>query len=274
MITFRQLGLHGQMGNQLFQYAMLKGVAAKTGFSVVIPDRFKRTDESLDGRYSWSSLEPFQLDCRVEPVNYLRALPLQVYKEINFEFSPGVFSVSDDTDFFGFFQSPKYFAHIEDQIRKEFQLESSIEQEAMELIEDYRKLHSSLVSLHVRLADNVNSDRRGYNYLVRLPYYKRAVKCFPNSKFIIFSDNPWICRRAFDAPQFVIHERRSQWVDLMAMSLCDHHICAASTFSWWASWLDVKKSAITVVPDKWFGRLNPYKISDLVLPHWVQMSDD
>lgn len=274
MITFKLLGAHGQMGNQLFQYAMLKGVSAKTGYSVAIPDRFHRENPGLAGRYRWCSLQPFKLECDVLSISNLHARPMALFEEPHFEFCPDVFMAPDETDFSGFFQSPKYFSHIEDVIRREFRLADEIVQEAVEAMDEYRKKSPSLVSLHVRLSDNINSDRLGFNYMVRLPYYQRAVKLFPNSKFLVFSDNPWACRRIFDAPQFIIHDRRSQWVDFEMISMCDHHINAASTFSWWAAWLDAKKTAITVVPERWFGERCPNTTVDLLLPNWIQISDE
>ena len=37
MITFYTLGEMGRLGNQLFQYAALKGLGLKNGFQVKIP---------------------------------------------------------------------------------------------------------------------------------------------------------------------------------------------------------------------------------------------
>jgi hypothetical protein len=38
VITFFNLGQQGRLGNQLFQYAALKGLAIKKGYEVKIPD--------------------------------------------------------------------------------------------------------------------------------------------------------------------------------------------------------------------------------------------
>ena len=38
MITFAQLGRYGRLGNQLFQYAMLKSVSLATGYEMKIPN--------------------------------------------------------------------------------------------------------------------------------------------------------------------------------------------------------------------------------------------
>ena len=38
MITFSKLGRMGRLGNQLFQYAMLKSVSLETGYEIKIPN--------------------------------------------------------------------------------------------------------------------------------------------------------------------------------------------------------------------------------------------
>jgi hypothetical protein len=38
MVTFHKLGENGRLGNQLFQYAALKGLAIKNGYDVKLPN--------------------------------------------------------------------------------------------------------------------------------------------------------------------------------------------------------------------------------------------
>ncbi len=38
MVTFHRLGENGRLGNQLFQYAALKGLATKNGYKMKIPN--------------------------------------------------------------------------------------------------------------------------------------------------------------------------------------------------------------------------------------------
>ena len=38
MIGFNHIGRHGRLGNQMFQYAALRGIANKHGYEFTIPD--------------------------------------------------------------------------------------------------------------------------------------------------------------------------------------------------------------------------------------------
>ena len=50
------------------------------------------------------------------------------------------------------------------------------------------------------------------------------------------------------------------------MSLCDHNIITPSSFSWWASWLNINENKVVIAPDgKLFGPEGP-KISKDYLP--------
>ena len=38
MIGYNHLGKNGRLGNQMFQYATTRGIAAKKGYDFIIPD--------------------------------------------------------------------------------------------------------------------------------------------------------------------------------------------------------------------------------------------
>ena len=54
------------------------------------------------------------------------------------------------------------------------------------------------------------------------------------------------------------------------MTLCDRHIIANSTFSWWGAWLSNSKQVIA--PTKWFGPNNKHlNTKDLILDSWIKI---
>jgi hypothetical protein len=55
--------------------------------------------------------------------------------------------------------------------------------------------------------------------------------------------------------------------DLRLMSICQHHIIANSSFSWWGAWLNPNQSKIVIAPKKWFsGKAQPLT---LIPPDWI-----
>ena len=54
------------------------------------------------------------------------------------------------------------------------------------------------------------------------------------------------------------------------MSLCNHFIISASSFSWWAVWLGSHDNKMVVAPKKWLLDTS-VDVSDLVGQNWVRI---
>jgi hypothetical protein len=137
---------------------------------------------------------------------------------------------------------------------------------------------SNAISLHVRRGDYVhNSNTLATHGLCSLDYYQTAINYItervaqPN--FFIFSDDiTWVkdnlkvdfkCR-------FVDHNHGTEsYNDMRLMSLCQHHIIANSSFSWWAAWLNPNHKKIVIAPRQWF--VNDNNVSDLFPQNWVKL---
>ena len=52
MIGFNYLGKLGQLGNQMFQYASLKGIANKNGYNYCIPNHNEIFEDGLGIDYT------------------------------------------------------------------------------------------------------------------------------------------------------------------------------------------------------------------------------
>jgi hypothetical protein len=93
---------------------------------------------------------------------------------------------------------------------------------------------------------------------------------FPGCTFFVFSDDvkfarEWLGnRRGF---VFVDHnDDDTAHEDLWLMSLCQHHIIANSSFSWWGAWLNRRTDKRVIAPAKWLGfRTNERNIAP---PDW------
>ena len=52
----------------------------------------------------------------------------------------------------------------------------------------------------------------------------------------------------------MVSEGNDQYIDLCLMTMCDGHIIANSSFSWWGAWLS--KSRKIIAPSGWFEGSN------------------
>ena len=261
MLAFNHLGHLGRLGNQMFQYASLRGIAARRGYDFGIPPS-KFEDE-------WRSHQLFELfDLPNLPrsnVKYLDGGNAPIAQERFFHFDQLLFDqCPNDISLFGYFQSEKYFKHIEDSIREDFVFRDHILEPCKEIVEGFDKP----VSLHVRRTDYLTNNANHHN--LSLEYYEEALKHFEGRQVIVFSDDPEWCQEQelFSDDRFLVSESGDNKIDLCLMTFCTSHIIANSSFSWWGAWL--AKSEQVIAPSKWFGPNNADKeTKDLIPETWT-----
>ncbi len=72
--------------------------------------------------------------------------------------------------------------------------------------------------------------------------------------FLVFSDDVDWCKSAFSRRRnFAYSAQGSPYVDMCAMSLCDHNIVANSAFSFWGALLNRNKAKNVVCPGKYLS---------------------
>jgi hypothetical protein len=261
MLAFNHLGHLGRLGNQMFQYASLRGIAARRGYDFGIPPS-KFDDE-------WRSHQLFEVfDLPNLPrsnVKYLDGGNAPVAQERFFHFDQLLFDqCPNDVSLFGFFQSEKYFKHIENSILEDFTFRDHILEPCKEIAEGF----DNPVSLHVRRTDYLTNNANHHN--LDLSYYGEALKHFDGRQVIVFSDDPEWCQEQelFSDDRFLVSESGDNKIDLCLMTFCTGHIIANSSFSWWGAWL--AKSEKVIAPSKWFGRNNAdKKTKDLIPETWT-----
>ena len=244
MLAFNDIGKIGRLGNQMFQYAGLRGIAANLGYEFCIPYSSCEDvwfEHQLFQVFTLKNLKEHNiklLDDGHAPIAKQRT-NFYIFDEDFFNYCP------DDVSLLGYFPSEKYFQKIKASIKEDFTFHSNICELSKAMI---CKLDKP-ISLHVRRTDY----KTDTNALVLDPnYYLEALKLFDKDRIvIIFSDDPEWCKQQefFSSKRFLISETKSNAIDLCLMSLCSAHIIANSTFSWWGAWL--ANSEKVVAPKKW-----------------------
>ena len=177
----------------------------------------------------------------------------------------------DNVSLVGYFQSEKYFKHIEDDIRKLF----APKKEAKEAYEEVKELFDDPVALHIRRGDFLRNSVHHHN--LSMQYYETALRAFGQERqIIIFSDDTDWCKQQplFEGDRFLVCEAGGPYTDLYLMSKCSDFIIANSTFSWWGAWLSDNEDKLVIYPDIWFGPNNIDKsTADLFPPKWRMINE-
>lgn len=265
MISNDDIGNLGRLGNQMFQYAALRGLAAKHNYSYCLPP--KNYVGLKDPNCAKSDVNIFQCFKLKEAPSQITNYPR--YVERCFELDQDLWdNCPDKINIWGYFQTEKYFKHIEDEIRKDF----TFVDEILEPCEEYFTENfdnTQVISLHIRRGDYLDNP---YHIVQGIDYYSKALSNFERDiPVLVFSDGIEWCKEQefFNQDRFYFSESDSTAVDLCLQSLCSYHIIGNSSYSWWGSWLANSKK--TVAPSNWFHK-ELYKdknTKDLYLPDWI-----
>lgn len=285
--------LNGGLGNQLFQYALGRRVAIITGVPLKLDISALKVDplrtfrlhnlnimaeiasddevRSLIGQSESAVLSKVRRIIRNKSPDKSRAY----IKERKFSFDPEVLAAPPDAYLEGYWQSERYFKEIAQTLRSEFTVKS--EMDSTNRILSEKILETQSVSIHIRRGDYItNPVTNEYHGVCPLDYYHRATKMLSATvkepHFFIFSDDPrWVetnLHLPFPTMPVTINGIERDYDDLRLMSLCNHHIIANSTFSWWGAWLSRNPEKQVYAPRQWF-RSNENDASDLIPSSWI-----
>ena len=257
--SFNNMGNLGHLGNQMFQYSVLEGLSKRHNRPFMIPPK---SWFGAHYRYKLRSNlhEAFNLKCQFGVSDY------PTIKAKHFHFDEDFFEnpPQENVNLYGFFQTEKYFGTAQEEIKKVF----TFKDEYMETAHEMRnQLSGDLLSLHIRRTDYVG--HTGHEAF-GIEYYEKALKLVPDDiKCIIFTDDPkWAMdQELFPDGKFLVSMVDCPYTDMALMTLCDYHIIANSTFSWWGAWL-AKNTKKVIAPSPWFGPAKNHDTSDVYCKNW------
>jgi len=285
----------GGLGNQMFQYAAGRALSLAYGQPLRL-DVSAFIDYSLHNGFELQRVFdcPVEIATEAEVRNILgwqyssvirwtmARLSMAVFRrdgfivEPHFHYWPELRNVPQDCYLVGYWQSEKYFLDMASVIRDDFTFKTPLTNRNAELAEQMGQVNA--VSLHVRRDDYAKiPETNAMHGLCSLDYYQLAIRYISDRikqpYFFIFSDDiAWVkanLKITFPC-QFVDHNHGIEsYNDMRLMSLCQHHIIANSSFSWWGAWLNANPEKIVVAPKKWFA--NQTDVRDLLPQSWVRL---
>lgn len=289
--------INGGLGNQMFQYANAKALANRKGVDFladislyekkVMHQGFElgRIFDLSVGLATKADLNKV-LGAFHSPLTnrilarlpLLKNMPKRFISEPHFEYWGGLQACPENAYVFGYWQSEKYFIDHEEQIRRDFSFKSFTDSKNTKLALQIKESPCS-VSIHIRRGDYLsNPTANAYHGVLSPSYYAAALeylsKEFPNLELFIFSDDiEWVKQNlelSNHQVSFVSHNTgTNSYQDMALMSLCDHHVIANSSFSWWGAWLNSSTDKTVIAPKNWF--IKPINTKDLIPSSWIQL---
>jgi hypothetical protein len=288
----------GGLGNQMFQYALGRAISQRAGAPLLLDTNvIKHARQNTPRGYE---LDIFKLRptfaTRADVSRYhshgaglagkiahrvRRRLGVsEITHQHKFGYQPEILDLRPPLYLAGVWQSYRYFAGIEDVLRRDFEFRDELPPAAADLAEAISR--PGAVCLHVRRGDYTEPAHANSIGLSGIDYYRRGVarvrEFVDQPAFFIFSDDLDWCRANFHwlgrAARFVEYAAPSGFKlhasDLQLMARAECFITANSTFSWWAAWLAGDRAKLVITPREWFKdpRLSA---DDLVPKHWERL---
>ncbi|CAN5793648.1 alpha-1,2-fucosyltransferase [soil metagenome] len=287
--------LMGGLGNQMFQYAFGRRLAYvhNTQLKLDLSEYFKQP-ENMPGYVCRDyDLDIFTLDAefareyevlrlgrrsrtdRAERwLNKLLGPKKGRVIEPHFQFAKSAYNSPDNVHLVGYWQSEKYFADIEPELRSDFRFRQELSPASANLLE--RIANSNSICVNVRRGDFVTNDFLGsfgsdYFHMAETVIENRVA----DPVYFVFSDEIDWCKKnlKFRAQTvFVSHEYAGRKFQdyLRLMSGCKHFIIPNSSFAWWAVWFNQDPDKIVIAPNKWFND-SSVNTEDLIPDDWLRI---
>ncbi len=274
--------LHGRLGNQMFQYAAARSLAARLGVPVALDTRgaLRRGEGVLTRVFDL----PLAVPDVLPPDRAERPLPYALWRllgraprfrrERGLGYNPAFETWGDGSYLHGYWQSERYFTPIAEEIRRAFTFPTALSPQNAEMAA--RIGEGLAISLHVRRGDYLTL---AAHTVCDETYYAKALERLLDGlsgtpTVFVFSDDPDWAKENLPLPveKVVIdfNGPEADFEDMRLMSLCRHNIIGNSSFSWWAAWLNAHDDKRVAGPVQWFGDpklQNP----DILPPDWLRI---
>ncbi|XP_071097494.1 galactoside 2-alpha-L-fucosyltransferase SEC1-like [Haliotis cracherodii] len=254
----------GRMGNEMFEYASLLGIAFRTGkhplftmsskspltrlFNISFIGNVKNTTWAYRREHLLSTY-----DCKLNQLPY------------------GNVKIGT------FLQSWKYFYYMKSQIIKTFAFTQKYSNLSAQCFAKYTGQHKNrpVIGLHVRRTDMIKFKFKGFE-VAPLSYIRKAINYmkakFPNPIFLIATDDKEWCRANLTSSDIILMENTDPYLDFATLTLCDHTIMTVGTFGWWAAFLTNGHTVyFKDYPRKGSRLAAAFTKEDFFMPDWVPL---
>jgi hypothetical protein len=268
--------LKGGLGNQLFQIFTLISYSLRENHNYLLPYfSFCKRKNTY-----WDTLLK---NLKENTIDYTNIQYNNRYYEKEFNYNElEVLDKKYNLLLDGYFQSYKYFVSNYEHICQLIHLDE-IKNTLVPIYNNLITNSHTTISIHFRLGDYKNL--QDFHPIMTYEYYYKALKFLIKSnehynvlyfceeldksiiEIIIFRLKKQFINIEFIQCPFDIKD----WQQMLLMSLCDNHIIANSTFSWWGAYFNHREKKVCY-PSIWFGKnLQHHNLKDLFPDDWIEI---
>jgi len=273
------VNLQGGLGNQLFGWACGFALARRLDVPLALTGhQIPRANKSLD-------LRKYELNYFGIPQRGVSSAPSESLKEWakrktdrhsffsekGFTYDRGIRDLKAPITLSGYFQSKKYFADAEGDVR-EYLLKGA--SRSTELRHFSERLGTEWLAVHIRRGDYLNF--RNIYEIPGKPYYESSLDLLKQvtgiERIVVFSDEPASAMElGLDVAEYVGPSQLPHAGDsLLLMSQAKGFVASNSSFSWWAAFLAQPIGRLNIFPRPWFVN-DRESTRDLLEPGWLSI---
>lgn len=292
---FKVIKFKGGLGNQLFQYAFLRGLeerynieikADMSTYTEIYHELCVAKIQEYNVKLNISTEEEKMSICKIKHAGsqfkigykFKTLLEILVNRRYFYEWKRPYIKESKiiQNDYFdGCWQCEKYFCDIRTQLMEELSLKKGISEEGLQQIKELENCNSVLAGF--RRGDYFKNAKMKKHYgSCDIEYYQKAIEYIErnveNPVFYVTSDDmEWVRRNIVFHSKTIYREkekRSSDAEEIIVMSHCKHAFIANSTFLWWMAWLICNKNAIIIAPYNWYADGTK---TDIIPDSWIKL---
>jgi hypothetical protein len=260
----------GELGNNLFQLATLLSLSKSHNYEYVIPSTREFWNACNNDTLEFNRLFDYNFNYGSSPSPEYVHPDMQEPPNHTFRYTP-IPTLPDGTCIRGYFQCDRYFNDIAIELKtKYFRIKQTL---INEILSKYGDL-SHTATLHVRHGgDRLQPCVYGRSFSqFNSEYYSKSVKFLKESyqvdNVILISDDIGWCKENIKIPNIHFVENTTNIEDFTLYSLCRYNVIGNSTYSWWASYLNLNHDVhrIAFPPSKYFmksSHLSHIDVTDL-----------
>jgi hypothetical protein len=261
----------GGLCNVMFKLSAAISLALDNDVNYIFSTEFLRPISTETPKAGFDPDYSVYSDNVLRNITFIEKLPIPYrthYEPASFNYGQITYNKGENLLLHGYYQSEKYFINNKDFIINLFKPTDEIKEQILNVIPNIK----DSISIHIRRGDYLNSP--SYHPQQSIDYYSSAINLLGVDKnYLIFSDGLDDIKDMFNfIPNKQFINLGKDYLDLYAMSMCEHNIICNSTFGWWGAYLNENKNKKVIAPNTWFGPSSSHLSSSDIIPEdWIKI---